>query len=222
MPPVKEKFGNVFTVEGRLATPNLARGFRVYGERLIEYDDIEYRLWDPYRSKLSAAIKNGLRDLPIKKGARVLYLGAASGTTASHVSDIVGEKGVVYCVEFAPRSMRDLVYLCEKRRNMLPLLADASKPEAYARDIKGRVDVIYQDVAQPTQAEILLANAKLLLKKTGSALLAIKAASVDVTVRPETIYERVLGELGEKFTLVQSINLYPYDKDHLFASLRAK
>ncbi|HVP92352.1 MAG TPA: fibrillarin-like rRNA/tRNA 2'-O-methyltransferase, partial [Acidobacteriota bacterium] len=85
----------------RLATKNLTPRINVYGERLLRVEGVEYRVWDAFRSKLAAAILKNLQTVPIEPDHRVLYLGAASGTTASHVSDIVGEKGHVYCVEFA-------------------------------------------------------------------------------------------------------------------------
>jgi len=205
----------------RPATRSLAPGHRVYGERLVQIEGVEYRAWDPRRSKLAAALLRGLKEPPIKEGSRVLYLGAASGTTASHVSDMVGESGSVYCVEFAPRSMRDLVAVCETRPNMLPLLADARKPEEYAGKI-GRIDAIYQDVAQPDQARILARNARMFLKKGQPALIAVKAPSIDVTKRAAEVYSDVLRELEKDFELVEKIDLNPYEKDHLFLSLRLK
>ncbi len=51
---------------------------------------IEYRVWNPFRSKLAAAILGGVDQIYMPPGSKVLYLGAASGTTVSHVSDIVG------------------------------------------------------------------------------------------------------------------------------------
>ena len=50
----------------------------------------EYRAWNPFRSKLAAAIVGGIEHIHMKPGSKVLYLGAASGTTVSHVSDLVG------------------------------------------------------------------------------------------------------------------------------------
>jgi len=73
----------------RLCTKNLAVGYRVYGERLVRYKDVEYREWNAFRSKLAGAIMKGLKYNPIYRGSKVLYLGIASGTTASHISDIV-------------------------------------------------------------------------------------------------------------------------------------
>src|SRR5271157_381748 len=141
---VKEIFGGVFKVNGKLATRNLARGVRVYDEELLDLDGEEYRLWNPYRSKLAAAMLNGMRNMFIREGAKVLYLGAATGTTSSHVSDIVGSAGVVYCIEISERSMRELVKVCETRPNILPMLLDARNVDGYAGDIEP-CDALYQD-----------------------------------------------------------------------------
>lgn len=200
----------------RLATKNLTPGRNVYGERLVRYEGVEYRLWDAFRSKLAAAILNGLRTVPIKPGHQVLYLGAASGTTASHVSDIVGDDGHVYCVEFASRAMRELVNnVCAYRRNMSPLLEDARLPERYAMFIKGKVDEIYCDIAQPEQAKVLADNADLFLKKSGWVMLAVKAQSIDVTKEPSEVFRREVKVLESRgFHIADIIHLEPYDKAH--------
>ncbi|MFH1285104.1 MAG: fibrillarin-like rRNA/tRNA 2'-O-methyltransferase [Candidatus Micrarchaeota archaeon] len=216
---VKEKFPGVYEVDGKNATLSLAPGFKVYDERVKKSGSNEYRFWDPYKSKLAAAMKNGLKTFPIPVGAKVLYLGAASGTTASHVSDVVGRNGVVYCVEFAPRTMRELIQVCEKRGNMLPILADARHPEEYGDIIRERVDVIYEDVAQPDQAEIMRANARSYLKKNGFAALAVKSQSIDVTKKPKEVYEGVIAKLKYEFEIMERINLEPFEKDHLFLNM---
>lgn len=199
----------------RLATKNLASGVTVYGEMLIKCDETEYRTWDAHRSKLAAAILRNLDSLPIQWGKSVLYLGAASGTTASHVSDILDERGRVYCVEFAQRSMRELIdTLCEHRNNVYPILADARLPEKY-RTLVTPVDVIYCDIAQPEQAKILADNADLFLKPNGSALIAIKSRSVDVTMDPSDVFKQETGILKKRgFTVRQSVRLEPYERDH--------
>ena len=200
----------------RLATKNLAPGRNVYGERLIHYGGVEYRVWDAFRSKLAGAILKGLKTVPIKPTHKVLYLGAASGTTPSHVSDIVGEKGHVYCVEFASRSIRDLVdNVCEYRFNMSPILEDARFPEKYRMFIQGKVDDIYCDIAQPEQAKVLADNADVFLAKSGWVILAVKAQSIDVTRDPSDVYRsemRVLEKRG--FRIEEIVNLEPYDKAH--------
>ena len=200
----------------RLATRNLTPGRSTYGERLIHFTGIEYRVWDAFRSKLAAAILKGVRNVPIKPSHLVLYLGAASGTTPSHVSDIVGDTGHVYCIEFASRSLRELVSnVCAYRLNMSPFLEDARLPQKYAMFISGKVDDIYCDVAQPEQARIVADNADVFLKKSGWIMLTVKAQSIDVTKQPEVIYKnevRVLEKRG--FRVEEVVNLEPYDKAH--------
>ncbi len=215
-----ERFEEIFWVtleDGgrRLATTNLAPTESVYGEYLVRYDNVEYRVWAAFRSTLDAAILKNLATLPIQRGKTVLYLGSASGTTASHVSDIVEETGRVYCVEFAQRSMRELIdTLCGHRSNVYPILSDARLPEKYQAMV-GQVDVVYSDVAQPEQAKILSDNADLFLKPKGSALIAVKSRSVDVTMEPKDVFKQEIEILRKRhFTVIQTLRLEPYEKDH--------
>jgi fibrillarin-like pre-rRNA processing protein len=208
----------------RLATKNLTPGRNVYGERLIRYAGVEYRVWDAFRSKLAVAILKNIRTVPIRPDHDVLYLGAASGTTASHVSDIVGEKGHVYCVEFAPRALRELVNnVCAYRLNMLPLLKDARFPEGYSMLINGKVDDIYCDIAQPEQAKVLADNADLFLKNSGWVMLAVKAQSIDVTKDPSEVYKaevRVLRSRG--FRIEEIVHLEPFDRAHAMITAQTR
>jgi fibrillarin-like pre-rRNA processing protein len=201
----------------RLATKNLSPGRNVYGEKLVHFRGVEYRVWDAFRSKLAAAILKGLKVVPIRPCHQVLYIGAASGTTASHVSDIVEEKGHVYCIEFASRSMRELINnVCLYRSNMSPILEDARFPEKYAILVRGRVDDIYCDIAQPEQAKILADNADLFLKKPGWIMLAVKAQSIDVTKEPNEVYRNEIKVLENRgFDIKEVVNLEPYDKAHI-------
>src|SRR5512137_1114845 len=157
----------------------------VYKERLLS----GARVWDPYRSKLSALyhVGNGVELTP---GMRVLYLGAANGTTVSHVADYVE---VVYAVEFAPRPMQDLIEVCRRRRNIIPLMADAARPEQYAPLVEP-VDLLYQDVAQPDQAAILLRNL-IFLKNGGILILMLKTRSIDVRREPADVFYDTIATL---------------------------
>ena len=219
----EEKFPGVYLLNGRLATRSFAPGFRVYGEKLVEEAGIEYRMWDLHRSKLAAALYKGLREMPIAPGSTVLYLGASTGTTPSHVSDIVGKEGTVYCVEFAQRSMRDLLPLCERRENMLPIMGDARQPQDYAEMMgSGKVDVIYQDVAQPDQDEIFMKNSRMFLKKGGWGMIAIKSQSIDVSRQPKKVFEEFVARVGAEIDVGQQIDLAPYDLEHLFITGKRK
>lgn len=211
--PFKELEGapNVYTTGRTLMTVNAARDRNVYGERLVEFGDVQYRSWDPMRSKLAAALLTGARDLGLDRSTRVLYLGAASGTTASHVSDIASS-GIVYCVEVSPRSFRDLVGVCESRKNMIPIMADASRPEDYSHMVEG-VELVYQDIAQRDQAEIFVRNMRHFEAERG--VLMLKSRSVDVNREPRDVYAAVRTELASKGVRVLDVlDISQYAKDH--------
>ncbi len=210
-------FPGVFKVHGRIATKNSVEGSRVYGEKLVRMRGGEYRIWDPFRSKLAAAILNGLKDFPLRDDSNVLYLGASSGTTASHISDLT--HGMVYCVEFSKRMMRELMIVCQKRSNMVPVLGDVRSPREYYSKI-GAADFVYQDVAQPNQAEILIKNVELFNPR--AAMICIKARSIDAVGDPMKIFKAEVEKLKGRFDVLQVIDLRPYDKDHVLVSLRVK
>ena len=219
MSEVRKLSDGIFEVikdKKQLATKNLDPGKVVYGEKLIPVEGIEYRIWDPRRSKLGAMVLKKF-DIPLQEDSKVLYLGAASGTTVSHVSDIVSE-GAVYAVEFAPRSMRDLIGLASRRKNLHPVLADAGKPDSYSHLVEP-VDLIFQDVAQPNQAEIASRNAARFLKKNGYLLLSIKARSIDTAANPKEVFKEEVRKLEQafepKFEILNAKDLMPYHEDHL-------
>lgn len=203
-----------------IATKNLVPGQRVYGERVFRAGGEEYREWNPYRSKMAGALLKGLEAFPVKEGDRILYLGIASGTTASHLSDVIGWSGVIYGVEFAPRVMRDLLLVVRERRNILPILGDARFPERY-RHLVPTVNGLYVDVAQPEQASIVVRNSSVFLEDGGYLLLAIKARSVDVTLEPSEVYRREIEALRRGgFEIVDVVHLEPFDRDHALVYAR--
>ncbi|MFB6110741.1 MAG: fibrillarin-like rRNA/tRNA 2'-O-methyltransferase [Halodesulfurarchaeum sp.] len=182
------------------------RGEPVYGEPT----DGEWRRWNPHRSKLGAMLELGL-DTGLAADAGVLYLGAASGTTVSHVADVAGP---TYAVEFAPRPVRDLLPVCESRPNLFPLLADARRPESYAHVVEADLDLLVQDVATTDQARVAVENARF-LAPDGRLALAIKARSEDVTRDPEAVFGDALATLESTYEVLATRELDPYHEDHL-------
>ena len=202
-----------------LVTRNSVPGESVYGEKRISVDNadgtkIEYRVWNPFRSKLAAGILGGIDNIHIAPGKKVLYLGAANGTTVSHVSDIIGPSGAVYAVEFSHRSGRDLINMAKKRTNVIPIVEDARHPQRY-RMLVGMVDVIFADVAQPDQARIIALNAHHFLKNGGHIVISIKASCIDSTVDASTVFAREVKKLQEERIKPQEqLTLEPYERDH--------
>jgi fibrillarin-like rRNA methylase len=178
----------------------------------LEYDGKSYRLWNPSTSKLASMITKGMK-VPLYKESRVLYLGAASGTTISHVSDIVTD-GIVYAVEFAPRPARDLINAIAGRENVIPVIADARQPSLYPPFID-HVDCIYQDVAQPDQSKIAIANADKYLLKGGSLIIAIKGRSISVSENLDKVFETEVETLRSRFEIAERLSLEPLHKDHI-------
>lgn len=198
-----------------LYTRNLTPGKRFFAEELIREQGAEFRSWDVSRSKLGSAIKKGISQIGIKDKDLVLYLGAAHGFTPSYVSDLVGNEGFVFCIDNAPRVVRDLVFVCEERVNMAPILADANHPEEYKDLVSPQVDVVFQDIAQRNQVEIFLKNCDAYLKKGGFGLLVLKARSVDVSKRPREIFRQVRMELEKSSMIVVDYReLEPFERDH--------
>ncbi|XP_006620787.1 rRNA 2'-O-methyltransferase fibrillarin isoform X1 [Apis dorsata] len=212
----------VFIARGKedaLVTLNLVPGSEVYGEKRISVEGengekIEYRVWNPFRSKLAAAILGGVDQIHMPPGSKVLYLGAASGTTVSHVADVVGPEGLVYAVEFSHRSGRDLINVAKKRTNIIPIIEDARHPHKY-RMLIGMVDTIFADVAQPDQARIVALNAQYFLKNGGHFVISIKASCIDSTAQPEAVFASEVKKLiADKLKPQEQITLEPYERDH--------
>ncbi|KAF3207695.1 Small subunit processome complex component [Orbilia oligospora] len=217
------------TKEDLLVTKNLAPGESVYGEKRISIDapveanadgetgvptKVEYRVWNPFRSKLAAGILGGLDEIFIRPGGKVLYLGAASGTSVSHVADIVGPTGCVYAVEFSHRSGRDLINMAKKRTNVIPIIEDARHPMKY-RMLVSMVDVVFADVAQPDQARIVGLNSHLFLKDNGGVVVSIKASCIDSTAAPEAVFANEVKRLrAERIKPLEQLTLEPFERDH--------
>lgn len=205
---------NIYLKDNQLATENLVVGTSVYGEQLIKSDDKEYRIWNPTRSKLAASLLNGMEKLNIPENSKVLYLGASTGTTVSHISDIIKD-GLIYAVEFSPVTAKKLVRLANQRTNIAPILGDATKPKEYLNIVE-KVDLVYCDVAQPTQTELFVKNMNIFAKEDGKGLLMLKARSIDVVQKPKKIFKEEEKKLKEKgFTVLEKIKLEPYEKDHI-------
>lgn len=201
--------------KNKLFTKNLesCKGITIYGEQLKTINSKEYRSWNPYRSKLAAALHKKNFSFSLSDGATVLYLGAATGTTISHLSDLL-PAGTIYAVEHSPVSMRQLLTVVDQRKNIIPLLEDANHPNRYF-SIVPPVDLVYQDISQRNQADIFIRNINYYLKPEGKGIIMVKARSIDVSLPPKKAYAIVTNELMNRQIIIdQTLSLSPYQKDH--------
>ena len=217
---MKELFPCLWLDGKKIFTKNLIPGNSQYAKSVVKKSGDEYREWDPYHSKMAAAVEKGLRSFPIKEGCKILYLGIASGQTASFFSDIIGKDGVIYGIEISERCMQDLNPVCSNRKNIVPILANAKLPQDYSWVEK--CDVVYQDVASDDQSEVLIRNCKEFLKPEGFAMMVIKARSMNVVKDPREVYKEELNKLEKHFKILEKMELDPYEKDHLFLSMKWK
>jgi len=200
--------------EKKLATQNLVPGNQVYNEKLVQHKGSEYRIWNPFRSKLAAAIMNDLKNFPFNQKSDVLYLGVSTGTTISHISDIVNQGGTIFGIEHASRVARDFLdRVASHRKNIVPIIQDARRPEEFFSVYK-KVDIVYVDIAQPDQTNIAIENCRLYLKSGGHLFLVIKTRSIDVVKDPKMVIKDEIKKLETLFEIKQTIDLHPYDKDH--------
>jgi len=200
--------------EKKLATQNLVPGNQVYNEKLVQHKGSEYRIWNPFRSKLAAAIMNDLKNFPFNQKSDVLYLGVSTGTTISHISDIVNQGGTIFGIEHASRVARDFLdRVATHRKNIVPIIQDARRPEEFFSVYK-KVDIVYVDIAQPDQTNIAIENCRLYLKSGGYLFLVIKTRSIEVVKDPKMVIKDEIKKLETLFEIKQTIDLHPYDKDH--------
>jgi len=218
---MQKLFDGIFSEENRIYTKNLLPKKRVYGERLTNIDGTEYREWDAFRSKYCAALKSGLTKSIFFSGATVLYLGSAEGTTVSHVSDIVGEEGSVFCVDISEIAMKKLAALAEERQNLFPIISDAQLTNNYKEYFEKKADAIFQDISQRNQADIFVRNAPL-LKKGGLGAIAIKTKSISQAKEKADVLSGEIKILEKEFEIIQVVNLEPFEKHHYLVLVKKK
>ncbi len=208
---------NWFMIDGtpKFGTKNFVPGNRVYGEQLHSDSNDEYRIWDPHRSKLAASLLKGIGSIPFYEGSNILYLGTSTGTTASHISDIISESGILFCVEISQRVSRDFIdNVASLRSNIITIIADARDHNSYTSIFK-IIDCVYCDIAQPDQTLIAIKNCKQFLKHKGTLMLVIKTRSIDVTKSPDQVCAEEILKLEQNgFTILNTVDLFPFDKDH--------
>jgi len=207
--------------EGReLFTVNRNPGTKVYGESLVTVDGVEYRAWDPFRSKLAAFLAKGAPADVLGRPRTVLYLGAAHGTTVSHLSDLWPD-ATIFAVEKSPTSFARLLALARTRPGLLPILADAQLPERYQADV-GPADLLYQDIAQRNQAGIFVENARACLAAGGRGVLMLKVRSV-TQQRPTAIVVREARSAisAGRLRVEYETTLVPFSREHVALAVSA-
>lgn len=190
--------------------------FSVYGERISKKKGQYLRYWDPKRSKLAAGLIKGLEHFPFESAANVLYLGASTGTTVSHVADLCNE-GRVYAVESSYEPFVKLLKLSESRTNIYPILEDANYPEKYNFFLDS-VNVVYQDISQRNQVQIFNENTAA-CKGARDAVLILKIRAISSRMSEKQILNESLENI-KGYRIKEVINLKPFHKAHYLIYLQ--
>ena len=217
--------------EGRtLWSRNSTRGKSVGGERRKRDGKIEWRRWDPFRSKVAAALlmtSQKASELLPSPGDTCLYLGASSGTTVSHIHDMVcgsnnHHNGQIIAVEISPRMMRDLSSLAEERSGLIPILNDARETQSYAPVMREKAHWIHQDLSIADQAENFISIATSTLKNGGIGLLSLKAASErQFEGDDQSRFSRAEKLIEEsELELIEKIDISQYQEQHMVFFVR--
>jgi fibrillarin-like pre-rRNA processing protein len=204
---------NIEVIKDRLYTKS-RYSESVYGEKIIKKGNYFLHQWDSKKSKLSAAISDGLSKLPVESDSEILYLGASSGTTTSHLSD-VSDEGKIFAIEVAPEPFAKLLSLSEKRTNIFPVMSNARIPETYSFFIGHSPDLIYQDISQKDQTEILLRNMET-FPEWGYAIYMLKAISIDSSRKPEDVLTDQILKLKKfrSIKILETINISNFHRGH--------
>lgn len=184
--------------------------YSVYGERTSKRKGEFQRYWDPKRSKLSAALYKGMEHFPLELKSNVLYLGASTGTTVSHISDL-SPRGRIFAVESSYEPFVKLIKLSERRDNIYPILEDANYPEKY-NFFTDDIDILYQDISQRNQVQIFNNNAESFPSiKHGILILKIRAITSKQSEKQilNTSLEQIKG-----LRVREVINLKPFHRAH--------
>ncbi|KAL6566841.1 hypothetical protein OROMI_015245 [Orobanche minor] len=223
---VPHTFEGLFLAKGKedeyfICTKNLAPGEALYGDELIyvqdaDRSDVEYRLWNPRRSKLGAAILGGLANIWIKPGSRVLYLGDVCGITVLQLSDLVGPDGLIYVVGLS-NNVADAV---DNRLNVITISEKFYLNPNY-RMVVGMVDVmfadiVYPDTVDPMQMTMDIAtNACFYLRAGGHYMITTQA---DSTSQVDPFADRLLdGHLRREFKSKELVKLETIGSGHFMA-----
>ncbi len=217
MRPLLARVPSLATDGRDIYTRDAGGGRPVYGEDTTsDADGRAWRRFDPRRSKTAAALVTGGLGPEVEAvltSPPLLYLGAASGTSLSHLADIFAPEPV-YGVEVAPRSFADMLDNLKTWPNVFPVHADARRPETYA-SLVDRAGAIVQDVAIKDQVGVLAANARAFLVPGAPALLFLKARAVDSAAEPTDIFKDTRGQLATAgFEVREQRSLEPFDQDH--------
>ena len=217
--------------EEQLATKNMVKGTKTRKEKIVIVNNEEFLEWNPYKSKLAAAIRNGLQILPIIKNSKVVCINLPEESTILHISNIVGSGGSVFVIDVNKNKKSFLNKLVNTHKNIIPIY-DTVDELSFSSSITGKVDALYVDIPESEQIEQIVEKYGSLLKNEGFLMLVTKKD--DAILENDIVgwmaeqraglnkIREITAKLKSQFEIIQEINLginyamEPYHKLHAF------
>jgi len=198
----------------KLATLNNAGINEAYNEKLTEINGKQYNVWNPYTSKLAAAIVNGMEIFPILKKTKVLYLNGTIEKTLSHISDIIGVNGKIFILrDINENSKNFLENVMNDRTNVFTITRDNGDPAKFSSKSE-MVNVVYVDITQHNETEVAIQNCKRYLRDGGFLMLVVPTKKIDFVNNPNGQNLEEIQKLQSSFEIIQQINLTDFFKEH--------
>ena len=217
--------------EEQLATKNIVKGTKTRKEKIVIVNNEEFLEWNPYKSKLAAAIRSGLQILPIIKNSKVVCINLPEESTILHISNIVGSDGSVFVIDVNKNKKSFLNKLVNTHKNIIPIY-DTVDELPSSSSITGKVDALYVDILESEQIEQIVEKYGSLLKNEGFLMLVTKKD--DAILENDIVgwmaeqraglnkIREITAKLKSQFEIIQEINLgvnyvmEPYHKLHAF------
>ena len=197
----------------KLATLNNAGINEAYNEKLTEINGKQYNVWNPYTSKLAAAIVNGMEIFPILEKTKVLYLNTTIEKTLSHISDIIGMNGKIFVVrDMVENSKNFLEKVRNNRVNIFSITRENGVPARFSST--EMVNVVYVDITQHNETEVAIQNCKNYLRNGGFLMLVVPTKKIDFINNPSKQNLEEMQKLQSSFEIIQQINLTDFFKEY--------
>ena len=161
--------------------------------------------WNPYTSKLAAALFSGMEIFPIKLASKIFYFDDYSTITLEHISNIINNEGIVYFL----KNIENKQIL--NFTNVKIINCDIDNHD-YFIELQEEIDVAYLDLSTDEKLNSIIKNCKIILKQNGFLVLVLNdkySISDDFIVQ----IQNTIINLKASFELIQEINLSYFFKN---------
>ena len=177
-----------------------------------ENQKTQYRNWNPFYSKLAAALFNGLEIFPFKSDSKIFYSDNSSNTTLNHLLDIIDSKGMIYLQKNNAAKIKNLknVVIIDQEKNST----------LFNHDRKETFDVIYLDMTISENLQTQILNHEMTLKNLGFLIIILNSISKINDYSFRNKINDVITNSSSSLQFIQEINLSGFFKNCMMVILQ--